>query len=117
MKCPNCQTEVSQPGTCHHCGYPIALPSVESWASKNVAWIITVVVLCLLIGVGALAFVGYRAVQQRRLFLQAQNRASTKGFLPSHLPVEHGDVVRPNELQGHGRLYFVAVGRQVIPVE
>jgi YD repeat-containing protein len=117
MNCPNCQTEVSQPGTCQNCGYPIALPSAASWGSKNVAWIITVVVLCFVIGVGALAFVGYRALQRRSLFLQAQNRGSTTGFLPAHRPVEHGAVVQPEELQGHGRLYFVAVGRQAIPVD
>src|ERR1700674_5168799 len=117
MKCPNCQTEVSQPGTCQNCGYPIALPAKASWGSKNAGWIIAIVVLCFLIGVGAVVVVGYRALQQRGLVLQAQDRGETKGFLPSHRPVEHGGVVQPEELQDHGRLYFVSVGRQVIPVE
>jgi hypothetical protein len=31
--------------------------------------------------------------------------------------VDHGSVVQPSELQGHGTLYFVPMGRQVIPVQ
>src|ERR1700674_910971 len=67
MKCPNCQTEVSQPGTCQNSVYPIALPAKASWGSKNAGWIIAIVVLCFLIGVGAVVVVGYRALQQRGL--------------------------------------------------
>jgi YD repeat-containing protein len=32
-------------------------------------------------------------------------------------PVEHGAVVQPQELQAHGKLYFVAMGKQVISAE
>lgn len=33
------------------------------------------------------------------------------------LALEHGNVVTPQELHGHGKLYFVPVGRQAIPAE
>ncbi|HEU4415811.1 MAG TPA: hypothetical protein VFT65_13575 [Candidatus Angelobacter sp.] len=33
------------------------------------------------------------------------------------VPVEHGGVARPQELHGHGKLYLVPVGSQVIPTE
>lgn len=36
---------------------------------------------------------------------------------PRGVPVEHGGVVRPDELQKYGRLYFIPMGRQAIPVQ
>jgi YD repeat-containing protein len=36
---------------------------------------------------------------------------------PGGVPVEHGGLVRPDELEKYGKLYFIPMGRQAIPVQ
>jgi YD repeat-containing protein len=54
--------------------------------------------------------------------VEPQNRSS-EHHSPEHRPVspevvvDHGGAVQPEELHGHGRLYFVPMGRQAIPAQ
>jgi YD repeat-containing protein len=59
----------------------------------------------------------YRMVQAKSV---TQTRTGTEKKEPpsqENQAVEHGDVASPEELHAHGNLYFVAIGRQAIPVE
>jgi hypothetical protein len=42
---------------------------------------------------------------------------STQRTRRSGVPVVHGDIVQPGELQSKGTLYFVPMGKQVVPVQ
>jgi YD repeat-containing protein len=115
MECPNCHLEVpAQSQRCPHCGSPNA--AYKSWVAKNSSWLIAlgiVVVLALdTYGVYRI-WHGLRA----RGSNGSSGTAGTPGFPPREHPVEHGNVVQPGELRGHGKLYFVPVGRQAIPVQ
>jgi YD repeat-containing protein len=75
---------------------------------------IPVVIFCFL-AVVAVAGVGvYRFVQRnpKLLLLRGGNRGQIR-----LAGVQHGGVARTEELHAHGKLYFVPVGRQTIPVE
>jgi YD repeat-containing protein len=60
--------------------------------------------------------VGYRLL--KGAIRRVQRNSITNG-IPVHkeLPIQHGKVVVPEDLRGHGKLYFVPVGRQVIPIQ
>jgi len=72
--------------------------------------------LTIFLGMVAGGFSAFRFVRTVRSQLQNTTRNNR---LPAHseVPVEHGGVVRPEQLQGHGKLYFVPVGKQAIPVQ
>ncbi len=70
---------------------------------------------------GSLGFAAYTFLKPR-LGLQGGRRgkqpvAPRSLIHKTEYPVEHGDAVRPEELHGHGQLYFVPVGAQAIPVQ
>jgi YD repeat-containing protein len=73
--------------------------------------VITTTLATFLVFMGAAT--GFFLYQKGRFFTGTRRSRATA----SEYPVEHGSVVRPEELHGHGKLYFVPVGRQVIPVE
>ncbi|HVG91615.1 MAG TPA: hypothetical protein VNB54_09010, partial [Alphaproteobacteria bacterium] len=60
----------------------------------------------------------YRQVQANRPAQEtsaaAYKAAPLPQVRPTHFAVEHGRIANPEELHGHGKLYFVPVGRQAI---
>ncbi|HWX53840.1 MAG TPA: zinc ribbon domain-containing protein [Verrucomicrobiae bacterium] len=119
MKCPNCHSDIpAQPGQCPHCGVVIIMaPSRTSFATKNVAWVIPVVIVVCAAVLVAAGFGAYRFLHKKGFAEARRQRPATPVLRPSRVPVEHGSVVRSEELVAHGKLYFVPVGRQAIPVQ
>jgi hypothetical protein len=107
MHCRKCGSQVSfQQGFCPNCGSPIPGPhSRQSWIKQNAAWFISVAVLCTLAGMTAFGFGAYRYIQ------------NMLSGMPRVAKVKHGGPARPDEFRAHGKLYFVPVGPQVIPVK
>ena len=109
MHCRKCGSQVSfQQGFCHNCGAPVAdahLP--ESWVKQNAAWLISVTILFVLGGMAIFAF-------KANSYL---NDLKTFGLPGRSGRVKHGGPARPDEFRAHGKLYFVPVGPQVIPVD
>ncbi|HEV8493432.1 MAG TPA: hypothetical protein VGR76_14245, partial [Candidatus Angelobacter sp.] len=95
-------------------------PDRPSFGRRNPARLI---LLCFL-GLSILAFIvqrgiaAYRQVQPNRPSQETSAAAHNATPLPqvrtTHFAVEHGPVANPEELHGHGKLYFVPVGRQAI---
>lgn len=108
-------------GRCLRCGAFRVYPAVgESWERRNAAWFIPVTILTIALVFAGFVFIGYRAAQRARKFRIPRTRNQQdyrRNPLPGQLPVQHGGVARPEELHGHGKLYFVPVGKQGIPVQ
>lgn len=91
-----------------------------SFGRRNPARLI---LLCFL-GLSILALIvqrgiaAYRQVQANRPAQETSAAAHNAAPLPqvrtTHFAVEHGRIANPEELHGHGKLYFVPVGRQAI---
>lgn len=60
----------------------------------------------------------YRQLQDNRLSQETSGAAPSPTPAPevhtTHFAVEHGRVANPEDLHGHGKLYFVPVGRQAV---
>jgi YD repeat-containing protein len=119
MQCPNCHFEIpAAQGPCPNCGFLIIVPS-ESFGRRHPVWLISLSLLSLLLVLSVAGFVGtvvYRMVQGSRSSQKTQRGINGPEIRTSRFAVEHGGVASPKELHGHGKLYFVPVGRQAIPV-
>jgi YD repeat-containing protein len=104
MRCSHCSSDLP-PGqsVCPHCG---TAATKRSFGARRPALLILVCFFIL-----ALAGSGvYLLFAKFRLrFRSLDQPPATR-----EVPVEHGSVVRPDELQPHGELYFVPMGRQAI---
>jgi len=106
MICPYCNTQLPpQQQFCPHCGTFDSAPSgaQRSFGSRHPALL---VVACLAVMISVCSFGAYFLF--KRIIREVQ---------PKDTAVVHGAVASPAELSAHGRLYFLPVGRQVIPVE
>jgi YD repeat-containing protein len=116
MQCPTCKSEAPPaPSICPHCGAFISVipqaagdpRDTRRWAIR-IVFFITVLIIC---GVALFNLVkqngGWRALQ----------RFSQRTAPRPHIPVVHGNVIHPNELQHRGTLYFIPMGRQAISAE
>ena len=120
MKCPNCSSEVpAQSGNCPHCGVFIVMPARDVFRDKERApWTISLLVL---------GFLAIAAVVGLRFYLIFHRSSSPLGgnytqpgpepLVHSEFPIQHGEIAKAEDLYGHGKLYFVPVGKQAIPVE
>src|SRR6266481_2098270 len=120
MKCPNCSSEVpAQSGNCPHCGVFIVMPARDVFRDKERApWTISLLVL---------GFLAIAAVVGLRFYLIFHRSSSPLGgnytqpgpepLVHSEFPIQHGEIAKAEDLYGHGKLYFVSVGKQAIPVE
>jgi len=59
----------------------------------------------------------YRQVQANRHSQERSKGTPASTVRLSRLPVEHGGVAKPEELHGHGKLYFVPIGHQALSVQ
>jgi YD repeat-containing protein len=110
MRCPHCSSELP-PGqaACPHCG---TLAVRQSFGGRSPGLLI---VLC---------FLGLFTVAGSACYFLAQSGFFVKVLAhfdqrrgPHSVPVEHGGLVRPGELEKYGKLYFIPMGRQAIPVQ
>jgi len=74
-------------------------------------------VMLILIGLGAYGW--SRNSEFMRGFRQSYDAARNPRYQPvrSERPVQHDAVVRPDELEAHGKLYFLPMGRQALSTE
>jgi YD repeat-containing protein len=109
-----------QQGPCPNCG-AIAPVLHESLGKRHPGLLIFVTIGAFLAILATVGFAGHRVLEKAGFFSRAlgprQNGESTRGSRLSEVPVNHGRVVRREELHGHGKLYFVPVGQQAIPVQ
>jgi YD repeat-containing protein len=94
---------------CPQCGWTQVAARRDSLGKKHPALVILVALAAFLALAGTVGFTAYRFVNPDRAFVRE--------FHKTERPVVHGSVVRPDELHGHGKLYFVPVGSQAIPVQ
>jgi YD repeat-containing protein len=120
MKCPNCGFEATE-GPCPRCGAVLAVAPPASFGKRHPVLLISVTLAVFLSIVGTIGLAAYRMVKirpssdQSQSQPQGQDEASSDE--PDGLPVEHGRLARRAELHAHGKLYFVPVGKQAIPVQ
>src|SRR5437879_8158297 len=112
MQCPTCNTDLpSGQMVCPHCG-----TSVGAQAEMATLWVIaTVVVAALIMLGGSLAYMIAHQGGSSTAQVEEDDDDSATDY--TEVAVVHGGVVRPEELEGHGHLYFVSIGRQAIPVD
>ena len=118
MQCSNCHFEVpGQSAQCPNCGFVKVPEPQPSLGRRNPVRLILLCFLGLaLIGL-LVARVGiplYRQVQAASASQETTNAPPAPEVHATHFPVAHGRVANPEDLHGHGKLYFVPVGRQAI---
>jgi len=106
MICPYCNTQLPpQQQFCPHCGTfdSAAREPRHSFGSRHPA---VLVIGCLAVVMSLFSVGAYLLVTR-----------IAREVKPKDTAVVHGAVASPAELNAHGRLYFVPVGRQVVPAE
>jgi YD repeat-containing protein len=120
MQCPSCRVQIpEQPGSCPNCGFHTLKQAPRpSLGSRKPGRLIIFCVLCVVLialVVQRLAIPAFHELQASRAAAQeAPNEPPRVEVRSSRYAVEHGHVAYPEELHGHGKLYFVPVGRQAI---
>ncbi len=113
MYCPVCGSEIAAPqAACPRCGAFLGTPAGGSIAEPPHTFRL------LLVGsIFIMAFLGGIAFHfaSKPGFLHAL-REFPFNAAPRERAVVHGGVARPDELQAHGKLYFIPMGRQAFPV-
>ena len=116
MLCPICGFELAAPQTaCPRCGSFLGGPLAGRTADppRTFRYLLAgAVVLLALFG-----FASYRLLSRSDLWNLLRNANPPINQARRERAVEHGDVVKPEELEAHGKLYFVPMGHQAIPVE
>jgi YD repeat-containing protein len=113
MRCSICGNQFAAPHTaCPRCG--AYLGSAVGGATSNPPRTFRFLLAGSLVFLAALGLVAYR-VFSKPGFLQGLPRGFDQ--VPNEHAVMHGAVAKPDELQHHGKLYFVPMGRQAFPVE
>jgi YD repeat-containing protein len=121
MQCSHCTLELPlQSGQCPYCGFGNTREPQPSFGRRNP---VRLILICFL-GLSVLALIvqrgiaAYRQVQANRPSQETSSAAPRPTPAPevpaTHFAVEHGRVANPEDLHGHGKLYFVPVGRQAI---
>jgi len=96
---------------CPHCG-----TSVAAQAEMATLWVMATIIIAALITLGgSLAYL--IAHERSSNTAQVEEDDSDPATDYTEVAIAHGGVVRPEELEGHGHLYFVPIGRQAIPVD
>src|SRR5882762_4668903 len=119
MQCSTCNSELPpQQRFCPHCGTfaKVQRPLRQSLGARRPGLLITLCLLVLLAAAGSIAS-GVYLIKRSGSTVGTQNHASQPRPVLSEVVVDHGGVVQPEELQGHGTLYFVPMGRQAIPAQ
>src|SRR5215469_4219696 len=122
MRCTNCAVEIPiQQGQCPNCGAVIPPIARESFGKRHPAVLILISLAVFAVLAESAAFAYYWMVKNRPQHQTAHSGEQTvpprPQFRKTEYPVEHGESVRPEELHGHGQLYFVPVGAQAIPAQ
>ena len=118
MQCTNCHFDRPVPaGPCPNCGFVVIVEPRPSLGRQNP---LRLILVCFLV----LAAIGFVVVQVALPLYREMRAASSDQETPkparepriqtTHFAVEHGRVASPEDLHGHGKLYFVPVGRQAI---
>src|SRR5579872_7141972 len=108
MPCPNCRSELPiQYGFCSSCGAFVgSQPAVKPKIGK-IVWPLALLVVTGILGLG---YFWIRTGVVRTVvgnFVSGPDRSV-------EVPIVHGGVVPIADLHGHGKLYFVPVGKQAI---
>ena len=119
MRCSNCAVEAGvQQGPCPNCGAFISSAPRESFGKRQPALLIAVSLAAFLAVAGSVGFVVYALFKPGGILQTVRERQSrfNSGLRArkSRYPVEHGKVLGPEDIRGHGTLYFVPVGTQAI---
>src|SRR5947209_1506012 len=116
MVCPLCQAEVAiQQGFCPHCGSLIGPGFVSQSAPSSKLWWIPlgIVAVVLVSAVGAAIYLWHSGALRRFADSLARPYPIRRSYKP--IKVHHGGLLKPEQLHGHGKLYFVPIGPQVFP--
>ena len=112
MRCPTCSSEFSaDQGFCPHCGTPT---NTRRSLGARVPALVIVTSIAIL---GCFVAVGIYTLQKSGLFDRLRAISARRHQPAGEVPVEHGPVVQAKELHGQGKLYFLPMGRQVIPAQ
>lgn len=119
MQCSNCHFEVpAQAGPCPNCGFSnVRQARQPSLGSQKPGRLIVFCLLCVVLIALIVQRVALPAFREARASQAAQEtpKETPKVEVRStQYAVEHGRVANPEDLHGHGKLYFVPVGRQAI---
>ena len=113
MKCSVCGFDLSSPQmACPRCGSFLGtLAGGTADPPRTFRYFLAGLVFLLVV----CGFLGYRLLSKSdfRDFLRNPERIQRA----NQQAVVHGDVLRPDELEAHGKLYFLPMGRQAVPVE
>lgn len=119
MQCTNCHVQVPElSGPCPNCGFvsPIQSPQPSLGSQKPgrlIVFCLLCVVLIALI-VQRVALPAFREAQASHAAQETPKETPKVDVHSTQYAVEHGRVANPEDLHGHGKLYFVPVGRQAI---
>ena len=118
MYCSHCTLELPlQSGQCPYCGFGKTEEPRPSLGRRNPVRVILLCFLCLAMIALIVARVGIPLYRQANAAGASQVKdkpVPMPEVRTSRFAVEHGPVANPEELHGHGKLYFVPVGRQAI---
>jgi YD repeat-containing protein len=111
MLCPTCGYEsASLQAVCPQCGSFLGAPGSSTELPKTFRYLLGgSVVLLLIMGVAAYRF--------RDSWNPLRANRSGSYVMISNLAVEHGGNAKPEDLEAHGKLYFVPMGAQAFPAE
>src|SRR5579864_4203582 len=118
MTCQLCKAELAvQQGFCPHCGSLVGLgfaqPSPEQ---SKPPWLLFAIIAALFFAAAGSATYLWRTGVFRRLE-QSVARPPRPVSRPKRIKVDHGAVLRPDQLHGKGKVYFLAIGPQLIAPE
>jgi YD repeat-containing protein len=114
MKCSVCGFDLSSPQTaCPHCGSYLGNPLATRAADppRTFRYLLAGSVFVLAV----FGFLSYRLLSKPDFWDFLRNPALNQR--PRQQAVVHGEVITPEELEAHGKLYFLPMGRQAVPVE
>lgn len=118
MHCTNCHFDrPALAGPCPNCGFVgIADPRPSVGRQNPVRLILACLFVLAAIGfvVIRVAVPLYREMGATGSVQETRKPTRESRIQATHFAVEHGRVVTPQDLHGHGKLYFVPVGRQAI---
>src|SRR5260370_34130920 len=98
MRCPTCTSEFPlEQKFCPYCGTVVVR---QSFGGRRPGLLIAMCMSIVLAGFGAYAFTKGGYFAQLKTYVDRQRP-------PRRQPVERGEVAKPEELQRHGKLYFV----------
>src|SRR5262245_20822946 len=110
MKCKNCAIELPiQQGYCPNCGAIIPPVVRESFGNRHPK-VLIVFCLAIFVVVGEAVFFAYHWAVNNRPRLETAHSGDQRPpsprsqFRNTEYPVEHGESIRPEELNGHGQL-------------